>query len=413
VDGQGNDGPPEGASGQRQPAALPGSGGEADWPAVERVLGAVRLPWDPLILGWLARGTSRPADLVAEINAGPGEEKIRRPVLLRILRRMTVQEMVTRQQVAGGTPETHYELTPYGRAVWEELEKLDRHGGTGLTRQADNPSPPGIDTTVAHPARIWDYWLGGKDNFAADRAAADAAAAQMPYLPEVARAVRAFQESAVRYLAGQGVRQFLDIGTGMPGARSAHEVAQEIAPESRVVYADNDPLVLVHAQALLTSSPQGACAYIEADLRQPGRILAGAAKTLDLDQPVAVILAAVLHFLPDGDDPWDIVRRLVAGLTGEAYLVIAHGTDDLGDDAAAMARAYNGKSAVPIWLRRRDQVARFFDGLDLLGPGLVPLGRWQGQEPDPVAGDMACYVGIGHRQARAAGTGTARGPRPR
>ncbi|HET9082720.1 MAG TPA: SAM-dependent methyltransferase [Trebonia sp.] len=272
-----------------------------------------------------------------------------------------------------------------------------------MTSQAQDQDPSAlgrVDMSKPSPARIWNYFLGGKDNFAVDREAAASAAEAMPFLPEVARQVRSFQGDVVRRLVARGVRQFLDIGTGLPVAGSVHEVAQQEAPESRVVYVDNDPMVLAHARALLTSSPEGACAYIDSDLRDPAEILSRAAETLDLGQPVAVLLIAVLHFIPDSDDPWGIAGRLLDGVTGDAYLAISHGASDLETSALDMASQYNDRSPVSIWMRPRDQVARFYDGLDMLPPGLVTLGQWvSGGPASGGVADLVGHVGIGWRPA--------------
>jgi hypothetical protein len=204
-------------------------------------------------------------------------------------------------------------------------------------------------------------------------------------------------------LLQRGVRQFLDIGTGLPVAGAVHEIAQRAAPESRVVYVDNDPMVLAHARALLTSSPQGACDYIDADLREPGKILARASQTLDLDRPVAVLLLGVLHFIPDDDDPWGIVTRLLDGIVGDAYLVIGHAASDLAPDKAGeLARQYNQRSPVSLVPRSCPEIARFFTGMQMLPPGLVPLGSWWPDRPDDGTGDpdLGGYVGIGWRPTR-------------
>src|SRR5689334_15916937 len=192
--------------------------------------------------------------------------------------------------------------------------------------------PAEIDTSVSHSARIWNYWLGGKDNFAADRAAGDRVAAMLPSIVAQARADRAFLGRAIRYLAGQeGIRQFLDIGTGLPTADNTHEVAQRVAPGSRIVYVDNDPLVLAHARALLTSTPEGSCDYIDGDLRDPEAILTEAARTLDLAEPVALMLLGVLHHIPDTGEVYEIVRRLVAALASGSYVTINHSTSAVRD----------------------------------------------------------------------------------
>jgi hypothetical protein len=240
-----------------------------------------------------------------------------------------------------------------------------------------------LDTSVARQARIYDYLLGGKDNFAADREAAEQAMAAFPGLAAWARNNRAFLARAVRYLVEEaGIRQFLDVGTGLPTADNTHEVAQRIAPESRVVYVDNDPVVLVHAQALLTSSPEGATDYINADLRDPAAILQAAAATLDFTQPVAVMLLAILHVITDADDPWAIVARIMAAVPPGSYLVISHPARDIHAEAIAeMTERFNQRmGGVLSRGRTRDEVARFLAGLDLVDPGIVPAPRWR---PDP------------------------------
>jgi hypothetical protein len=258
-------------------------------------------------------------------------------------------------------------------------------------------APTGIDTTVSHSARIWNYWLGGKDNFAVDREAGDRVEAMLPIIVIQARADRAFLGRAVRYLAGEvGIRQFLDVGTGLPTADNTHEVAQRVAPEARIVYVDNDPMVLSHARALLTSSPEGVCDYLDADLRDPGKILADAARTLDFSQPVALFLMGILHHIPDTDQAYDIVRQLVAALAPGSFLVINHSTSAVSGAAMEDAVAHWNKVGTPtMTLRRPEQIARFFDRLDLLDPGLVPCSQWRPDEspfgpPDPV--DEFCGV---------------------
>ncbi|HUA27303.1 MAG TPA: SAM-dependent methyltransferase [Streptosporangiaceae bacterium] len=244
-----------------------------------------------------------------------------------------------------------------------------------------------IDTTVARQARIYDYLLGGKDNFAADREAAEQAIAAFPGLVTWARRNRAFLARAVNYLvADAGIRQFLDVGTGLPTASNTHEVAQRIAPETRVVYVDNDPVVLVHAQSLLNSSPDGATAYIQADLRDPETILAQAAETLDFSRPVALMLLAILHVIPDADDPWGVVARLVAGLPSGSYLVISHPARDIHpEQIAEMTKRFNQRlGSVRSEGRTREEVERFFAGLELVEPGIVSTPRWRpgpGVEP--------------------------------
>ncbi len=266
---------------------------------------------------------------------------------------------------------------------------------------SSSPVPPGdrIDTTVPHNARVWNFFLGGKDNFEVDRAAAEQYRAAFPEIVDVARADRAFLARAVRYMVEEaGIRQFLDIGTGLPTLDNTHEVAQRLAPESRIVYVDNDPLVLVHARALLAGDPQGATDYIEADLREPDTMLRHAARTLDFGQPVGIMLLGILHFLLDQEDPWAIVNRLVDAVPSGSHLALTHATQELGGTANAEAqRSWNEKATVPLTARTRAQITGFFEQLELLEPGVVPLGRWR---PEPAGGDaveVAGYCAVGRK----------------
>ena len=242
---------------------------------------------------------------------------------------------------------------------------------------------PRIDTQHAHSARIYNYWLGGKDNYAADREAAEQAIAANPGIVTDVRANRAFLARAVRYLAAEcGIRQFLDIGTGLPTASNTHQVAQAADPASRVVYVDNDPVVLVHARALLTSTPEGETAYLEADLRDTSAILQAAAQTLDFGQPIALMLLIILHLIPDADDPYGIVSTLVQALPVGSYLVLAHPASDIrAAKMAEMTRRVNERMSGPkATMRDRAAITRFFDGLQLLEPGVVQPQQWR---PDP------------------------------
>jgi len=282
------------------------------------------------------------------------------------------------------------------------LSYLETHprGGT----MAGGPEPGSgtveLDTGVPHIARVYDYWLGGKDNYAADREAAEKVIATAPHVLASVRAQRAFLGRAVRYLvAGAGIRQFLDIGTGLPSASNTHEVAQRVAPECRVVYVDNDPIVLTHARALLSSSPAGATAYLDADLRDTGAILEEAARTLDFGQPVALMLLGVLHCIPDEDDPHAITGRLLAAVSPGSYLTVAHPASDIASEQMARSsRDYNERAAAPVTMRTHAEVSRFFDGLELVEPGVVQLHRWR-----PDAGDLdphrelANYGGVGRK----------------
>jgi SAM-dependent methyltransferase len=259
-----------------------------------------------------------------------------------------------------------------------------------------------FDTSVAHPARRYDYLLGGKDNFAADRESGDRLIAAIPQVRTGALENRQFLRRAVTHLAGEaGVRQFLDIGTGIPTSPNVHEVAQAIVPSARVVYADNDPIVLSHARALLTSSPQGATAYVDADLRRPDEILDAPelAATLDLSQPVALMLLAVLHFFPDSVDPQALVRRLVSALAPGSYLVMSHGTYDFLPAQTAQ-RADHTMSAEGVYPRDRDGFAAFFDGLELLDPGIVSVARWRSAgdpQPRPSDAEVGCYAAVARK----------------
>lgn len=252
----------------------------------------------------------------------------------------------------------------------------DRAGGAPAP--SAEMTPPALDTTVAHPARVYDYWLGGKDNFAADREAAEAVIAARPTITRDIRANRAFLRRAVAYLAAEaGMRQFLDIGTGIPTSPNVHEVVQGIAPDARIVYVDNDPIVLSHARALLTSSPEGMTAYVDADLRSPGEILQQAAQTLDFTQPVAVVLAGILHLISDDEDPYGIVAQLVNAVPPGSYLVVSHPASDVNPEVVAEgARRYNQSVATTQTRRSFEEVSRFFQGLDLVEPGVTQCHRW-------------------------------------
>ena len=240
----------------------------------------------------------------------------------------------------------------------------------------------GIDTTVPHSARIWNYWLGGKDNYAVDREAGDQFSAIYPGIVDIARADRAFLGSVVRFLAGEaGVRQFLDVGTGLPTADNTHQVAQRVAPESRVVYVDNDPLVLAHARALLTSSPEGSTHYVDANMAEPEKVLLEAAKWLDLTQPVALTLMGVLGHVVDYAEARSIVAGLLDGLPSGSYLAI-NDSIDTSEALEEALRVYEASGAVPYRTRSLEQFTGYFDGLELVDPGVVLVADWR---PDPDA----------------------------
>jgi S-adenosyl methyltransferase len=257
-----------------------------------------------------------------------------------------------------------------------------------------------VDVRRAHSARVYDYWLGGKDNFASDRDAAEEAIGANPGIVEDARANRAFLGRAVSYLARDcGVRQFLDIGTGLPSGRNTHEIAQSIDPAARVVYVDNDPIVLTHARAMLVSDPEGSCDYVDADLRDPAVILKAAARTLDLDRPVALLLVLVLHLIPDEDGPHAVVSSLLNGLPGGSYLVVSHPASDIRPDAVAeMTRRMNQRLRGPkATVRDRDQTSRFFAGLELLEPGVVQPPQWRPEAGQPAPPDVTIWCGAGRK----------------
>jgi len=257
-----------------------------------------------------------------------------------------------------------------------------------------------FDIRVAHQARMYDYLLGGKDNYAADRVAAEAMLKIYPDTGSSARANRAFLGRAVRYLVGEaGIRQFLDIGTGIPTAGNTHVVAQAIAPESRVVYVDYDPVVLAHARALLTSGEAGATEYIDSDLRDTGAILSQAARLLDFTKPVAVTLLAILHAIPDADDPYAIVATLMDAVPPGSYLVITHGASDLIDPEAlqGLYDSFKGKVQQQFQWRTRDEVARFFAGADLVEPGLVRVDDWCQEPGGDGTSESAMWAAVGRK----------------
>ncbi|MFC3996987.1 SAM-dependent methyltransferase [Nocardiopsis sediminis] len=260
--------------------------------------------------------------------------------------------------------------------------------------------PRDIDTSVAHPARIWDYWLGGRDNFAADRETGDQILAAIPDMVANARADREFLGRAVRHLVTEeGVRQFLDIGTGIPAAGNTHEVAQSIVSDCRVVYVDNDPIVLAHARALMVGGDMGATDYIDADLRSPDDIIQGAARTLDFDRPVAIMLLGILEFVPDTAQASAIIGRLLAAVPSGSFLVVSHSTDEVhGEAMREAARLWNEGGSTPLVLRDTEQLAGLFDGLELVDPGVSSCSLWR---PDGVdigsVAPVAQYCAVGRK----------------
>jgi S-adenosyl methyltransferase len=267
----------------------------------------------------------------------------------------------------------------------------------------DEPALPEIDVTKPHAARIYDYGIGGKNHFAADRAVAEQVLAVMPTVRTVARENRKFLGRAVRFLAGEaGIRQFLDIGSGLPTTENVHEVAQRVAPSSRVVYVDSDPLVLVHARALLSSAPEGRTGYIQADLRDPERILSDAVTrdVLDFSKPIALMLISVLPFLRDEDKPGDVLASLLGALPSGSYLAATHTTAEHDPEGwAGVTRAYTGAS-IAGQLRESDVFARLaFAGLDLVPPGVVLVPEWRpdNDAPHPSPAEVSCYGGVARK----------------
>jgi trans-aconitate methyltransferase len=272
----------------------------------------------------------------------------------------------------------------------------------GPAAAAEQPGlPADLDTTRPHQARVYDYWLGGKDNFAIDREAAERALAAYPGLRRGVRAQRAFLANVVEYLARtQGIRQFLDIGTGIPTANNTHEVAHAVDPDARIVYLDNDPVVLLHARALLTGTRPGTTSYIDADARHTDKILTEAAALLDFRQPIAILLIGILQLIPDHDDPAGIVARLVEAVTPGSWLAIFHPASDiLADQMGEVARQVNANAITPTTLRNRQEVLRFFDGLKLMDPpGLVQVHRWLPDAAAPDIGDeIPGYAGLARK----------------
>ncbi|MFF7750824.1 SAM-dependent methyltransferase [Streptomyces sp. NPDC007971] len=267
-------------------------------------------------------------------------------------------------------------------------------------------APRTVDTSRPHPARVYDWWLGGKDNYPVDEELARRILAADGTAVRGARANRRFMHRAVRTAAEAGVRQFLDIGTGIPTEPNLHQVAQAAAAESRVVYADNDPIVLRHAEALLHGTAEGSTQYVHADVRDPGGILKRAAETLDFEQPVALSLVALTHYLNDaadtdgGDDVYGLVARYVARLAPGSFLILSQVTQDLSPDGVARAAELFRRGGTPFHPRTLPEFRRFFDGLELLGPGVIPVHGWR-PEPEDVAaqaeGVVPVYAGVARK----------------
>jgi S-adenosyl methyltransferase len=287
-----------------------------------------------------------------------------------------------------------------------DAPKPPADSGTPPSPTSSGPTPPSpattFDPSVPHPARVYGYWLGGKDHFQADREAAQEVIRHRPQVVAGARANRAFLGRVVRYLAADcGIGQFIDIGTGLPAPGSTHEVAQAADPECRVVYVDNDPLVMTHAHALLKSHPQGVCDYVHADLRDTATILDAAEWTLNLDRPTAVLLLAVLHLVPGTDNPAGVVAALAAGLAPGSYVAVSHMTADFAPaEVTAAAQAYNALAPVPVTARSHSEVSALFGGLPLVAPGVVQITEWRPGLSSRFPRTADFYAGLGRIPGR-------------
>ena len=297
------------------------------------------------------------------------------------------------------------------RAALRYVLKVEADAEIGLyiARGANRVNPPPvyrehatIDTSTPHPARRYNYWLGGKDNFAVDRESGDQIGRAFPTVVTAARANRAFLRRAVRYLAENGIHQFLDVGTGLPVPDNTHEIAQRVAPASRVLYVDNDPIVLTHARALLTGSPLGRTGYLEADVRTPKAILNSPelASTINLDRPVGLLLVAVLHFIRDDDQALSIVRDLLRALPSGSYLAVSHATMDFAaPEGHVLYEQMYAAGRTDARARPKSQMARFFEGLDVVAPGIVTVNDWHADDlhdsDRPTSAEVAIYGALG------------------
>ncbi|WGD39640.1 SAM-dependent methyltransferase [Streptomyces cathayae] len=270
-----------------------------------------------------------------------------------------------------------------------------------MSDPATTPGPAAhqkIDTSVPHSARIWNYWLGGKDNYPVDEEAGDAYTAVFPGIVTIARSSRAFLRRNITYLVSEaGIRQFLDIGTGLPTAENTHEVAQRIAPESRIVYVDNDPMVLAHARALLYSTPEGATSYVDSSVLDPERVLAAASETLDFSRPTALILSNILGHIADYDQARSIVTRLMDALPSGSYLSVNDGSRGVDPGFEQAQDGYNKSGAIPYNLRTVDEITSFFDGLELLEPGVVSVPLWRPEAETPDSALIAEHGGLARK----------------
>ncbi|GIM95694.1 SAM-dependent methyltransferase [Paractinoplanes toevensis] len=387
-------------------------------------------PWHRPILDLLATSPKQYVEIKLALMALTEPEPPRgEGQVNRALRQMRDLGLIVKE---GAGKQAPWVLTSTGQHVKQDRDYFDRlwalRSGAGTAEAAEPTGPPTdgsrqrvraqrremahhfreFNPQVAHPARRYDYWLGGKDHFAADRASGDALEKVYPGMRVGVRANRAVLGRIVRYLAAeQGIRQFLDIGTGLPTAGNTHEVAQAVAPDARIVYVDNDPLVLVHAQALLTSSQEGRTAYIDADIRDPATILSSARlrETLDLTQPVALLLFGVLHFIAGKGAANPLVEELMDALAPGSFLALTHVTDDFSaPEVIAEHNRMRSAGRSDFWMRDRDEIATLFEDLQIVDPGIVATTRWR-PEPDdldPALNLVNAWVGLGRKTYRRA-----------
>ncbi|GAA0937821.1 hypothetical protein Vau01_119070 [Virgisporangium aurantiacum] len=356
-------------------------------------LPVLRRRWDPVVLTVLCKDGPQRRRNLSQTVVDEGE-RIADGVLSEVLNRLQQEGFVAKETRSPNV--VLYEATEAARDWVEWLRRvtdLSARAGKGAIAVTDDSSThSAVDTTKPSSARVWNYLLGGKDNFEIDRKVGDEVRDANPQIATLALEQRKFLVRAVTYLAAEaGIEQFLDVGTGLPTANNTHEVAQRIAPKSRIVYVDNDPLVLVNARALLVSSPEGATDYIESDVEDPDKILRQAARTLDFSKPIGLTMLGILGNVADYDEARSILKRLVDVLSAGSYVVVCDGTSTSQENVDAVRIA--SEQGHPYNLRTLDQITGFFFGLDLLEPGVVPLTHWR-PEVDPLPPAVDCYCGV-------------------
>ncbi|GIJ62113.1 hypothetical protein Vau01_096290 [Virgisporangium aurantiacum] len=368
--------------------------------------------WDPIILVLLADRPRRRKELTQEVRDGSGEH-IADGVLSEVLTRLQTDGMIVKDK--SGANHVVYRATQAALTTVARLRRISDLDANGpplrprlswpeppeeSTRMTDNPadSDSPLNTEVPHSARVWNYWLGGKDNFAIDREVGDQVKEAFPDIVPIARESRRFLGRAVQFLAGDiGIRQFLDIGTGLPTADNTHEVAQRISPECRIVYVDHDPLVLAHARALLNSHAAGTTDYLQADVRDVTTILAGATRTLDLSQPIAVMMLGILGNVTDYDEARSVVDRLVEAVSPGSYLVINDGTNVINPEARNEATRISIETGFPYIARSPKQIRAYFHAVDLIEPGVVSCSRWR-PDHDATPQEVDAFCGVARKR---------------